>query len=112
MPRPLVCPGCAQELPTTRQLVIEQEPDPRPLLSPGQQLMCLYCSALLQVDGDGTPRPMTEAEFFAIPRERLEIMHEVWRKFGKRPDSPVGEHEHGDQEQKRDPRRPGRGAPN
>lgn len=61
-----VCPACAHPMDATTA-VTAAHPG-RPLSpEPGDRMICAYCSALLVMQPDGTPRVATSAEVQALP---------------------------------------------
>jgi hypothetical protein len=55
------CPDCRSEIEWTEQIVDQQKREPRP----GDNFVCVECSAVSVVTPDNRLRPMTEAEFLS-----------------------------------------------
>ena len=57
-----LCPNCRSEIEWTGQIVDQYKRDPRP----GDNFLCVECSAVSKVTSDDRLRLMTEAEFMAL----------------------------------------------
>jgi len=55
------CPNCRSEIVWTEQIVDQHKRDPRP----GDNFICVECSAVSVVTPDNRLRPITESEFLA-----------------------------------------------
>ena len=61
------CPACHRAMDATTAVTADN-PGGKPLSpSPGDRLICAYCSVLLVMQADGTPRVATSAEIAALP---------------------------------------------